>query len=467
MTNIGFWSFCRNEQIEEPPSDHRPVKLYPFIDSWIHGFIFHGESKPSAIFRCDQKVTTWAMSWKDMAGSTAVIVPHLSKDKRIHSPIGLSVVELQGFDNETAIMVVEERLPKSERIMTYGLILDLCKLSLEQCESLTARGYMFFPEDRTLWTPQHLQSQWDQIEEARADSAPAAPGPAQAPTDPAPPKKRGTKRKSALDTDGEIGVPVAGKPKKGKADEKLTLQQCVTMSTSDIEKLDKSKQTEMKNLYSEAFEPLYKWGHEKLKDDKDKEITVHYSKLHRAPPGTCVYRGLIEDRLKALTNQARIAPRYSGTDREITVLPLKKGPYGDKKTVEFFTSPPEKHQIKSSTNFYIIGGQHTVQCYRNLVESGEIDEADKAKASAFSIIPVWAPKTDHIKLLLLSRVLNQDMAGPQKEHTFMMQVLNARIKWKEMNCPKPSAQGRQHPQEFLVRLHSLPMDFALASENFP
>ena len=32
----------------------------------------------------------------------------------------------------------------------------------------------------------------------------------------------------------------------------------------------------------------------------------------------------------------------------------------------------------------------------------------------------------------------------------MMQILNARIKWKEMNCPKPSTPGRQHSLEFLV-----------------
>ena len=91
-----------------------------------------------------------------------------------------------------------------------------------------------------------------------------------------------------------------------------------------------------------------------------------------------------------------------------------------------------------------------MECYKNLVESGEVDEADKAKASSFNIIPVFAPKADHLKLLLLSRVLNQDMAGPQKEATFMMQILNARIKWKEMNCPKPSTLGCQHTLEFLV-----------------
>ena len=67
---------------------------------------------------------------------------------------------------------------------------------------------------------------------------------------------------------GEEAVEVEGKPKRGKADEPLSLQQCVTMSAVDIEKLDKAKQNEIKNLYSQAFKPLYKWGHKKLKDDK-------------------------------------------------------------------------------------------------------------------------------------------------------------------------------------------------------
>ena len=146
-----------------------------------------------------------------------------------------------------------------------------------------------------------------------------------------------------------------------------------------------------------------------------------------------MYRGLIVERLRALTNQARINPRYIGTDREITILPLKRGPYGSNKAVEFYSTPPDRNQLlKSTTHFFIIGGQHTVECYKNLVESGEVDEADKAKASSFNIIPVFAPKADHLKLLLLSHVLNQDMAGPQKEATFMMQILNARMEGDEL-----------------------------------
>ena len=107
---------------------------------------------------------------------------------------------------------------------------------------------------------------------------------------------------------GEEAVEIEAKPKRGKADEPLTLQHCVTMSAADIEKLDMAKQTEIKNLYSGAFEPLYKWGSEKLKDDEGNDVTVHFSRLHTAPQGSIVYRGLIEERLRALTNHARINP---------------------------------------------------------------------------------------------------------------------------------------------------------------
>ena len=174
-----------------------------------------------------------------------------------------------------------------------------------------------------------------------------------------------------------------------------------------------------------------------------------------------MYRGFIKERLRALTNQAQINPKYIGTDREITILPLKRGPYGSSRAVEFYNTPLDRNQIKSSINFFIIRGQHTVECYKNLVEFGEIDEVDKAKASTFNIISVFAPKAKHMKLLILLHVLNEDMVGPQKEATFMMQLLNARIKWKEMDCPKPSILRQQHPLEFLVILLIPPLISAL------
>ena len=146
------------------------MKLYPFIDSSINAFIFNSESKPSAIFCCDKKVSKWGLSWKDVARSKAIIVPHLTYNSWVHAMLGLNVVELLGIDNKIFIVVVEERLPKSKHSITYGLILDPSKLNLELCESLTAKGYIFFPEDRALWTPQYIQALWDQVDEAHCDN---------------------------------------------------------------------------------------------------------------------------------------------------------------------------------------------------------------------------------------------------------------------------------------------------------
>ena len=128
---------------------------------------------------------------------------------------------------------------------------------MSMCLTFTKKELLYFPEDRAQWTSKHIQEQWDQIEEACIDSGPAPQPALQIDIEPTPAKKRATKWKSAVGPSGEEAVEVEAKPKRGKADEPLTLQQCVTMSAADIEKLDKVKQTEMKNLYNGAFEPLY------------------------------------------------------------------------------------------------------------------------------------------------------------------------------------------------------------------
>ena len=92
-----------------------------------------------------------------------------------------------------------------------------------------------------MWTPKHIHEQLDQIQEAHNDSAHAPQTAMQTYIEPIPPKKRATKRKYVVGPSEEEAAEVEAKPKRGKADEPLILQQCVTMSTADIEKLDKAK----------------------------------------------------------------------------------------------------------------------------------------------------------------------------------------------------------------------------------
>ena len=83
-----------------------------------------------------------------MAGGRAIIMPMLGNHTRVHSTIGLSVVELQGIDNKTIVLVMEEKLPKSDRSITYGLILDLTKFRMRMYLTLTEKGLLYFREVR-------------------------------------------------------------------------------------------------------------------------------------------------------------------------------------------------------------------------------------------------------------------------------------------------------------------------------
>ena len=159
-----------------------------------------------------------------MAGAQAIVHPMFGSESRVHSTIGLRALELQGIDNETVVLVVEERLPKSDRSISYGLILDLAKLRMNLCATLTEKGLLYFLEDKALWTPKHIREQWDQIEESCNDSAHAPQATMQTNIEPTLPQKRATKRKSAMGPSREEAAEVEAKPKRGKANEPLILQ---------------------------------------------------------------------------------------------------------------------------------------------------------------------------------------------------------------------------------------------------
>jgi len=62
---------------------------------------------------------------------------------RIVQPlVRLSILDFQGLDDNTTLLVVEEKLPVTRKFMTYSSILDYAKLSLDICKSLTIRACM-------------------------------------------------------------------------------------------------------------------------------------------------------------------------------------------------------------------------------------------------------------------------------------------------------------------------------------
>jgi hypothetical protein len=81
----------------------------------------------------------------------------------------------------------------------------------------------------------------------------------------------------------------------------LTLERCINMSSTDIDKLNKGQREEMKKLYHNNFLSLYVWEHTCLKKD-DVKVKVHYSHLHKAISRKIVYCGINEERLQAIQN---------------------------------------------------------------------------------------------------------------------------------------------------------------------
>lgn len=296
-----------------------------------------------------------------------------------------------------------------------------------------------------------MKTQWDIIMEDLADTnSRSIAQETVAATPPAAPKKP-RKRKSLVgapgdDVQGEAGT--SGKKK--KKEETLTLHKCLALTEADVKKLSTTQKDAMKTLYTNFFNSLYMWGRKPLKKVSGELIRVHHNYLHLAPTPGVVYRGIQDDRLEAITNKALIAPDYESELRVITVLPLMLGPYGPHNVVKYYEEkPPDSVFQDPKTHYYIIGGQHTVTAFKNLLEKNQIRE-DKHLASTFNIVPVWAKPSKHTDLMHFSRALNQNLVGEQKEQNFTKQLLNARIKWRSMGSPLPALMGRVHSAEYNV-----------------
>ena len=95
-----------------------------------------------------------------------------------------------------------------------------------------------------------------------------------------------------------------------------------------------------------------------------------------------MYGGIQEDQLNAIINQTHIQSNFNYFEQVIAVLPLKLGPYrGQRQVTMYKKEPMKKNLLKDIVEFYIIGGQYTVEAYRTLVGNNEIPEADQAEAS--------------------------------------------------------------------------------------
>ena len=298
-----------------------------------------------------------------------------------------------------------------------------------------------------------MSNEWDIIDEQRQQGNQLVVPTIENVAKPSPAKKKAGKRKTtarAPEDEDQDEEDRKGK-KKAKTAMPLTIHRAVNMTDVEVDKLSAAEIKAMNKLYKDTFNPLYKWGKKPFTDGSGKPIWVHYKFLHRAPPGRLVYRGLEMTRLKKICNQVLVDADYNSEYRNITVLPLKHGPHGPHQAVTFWETLPKRTSITEKSHYYIIGGQHTVEAYKQLIDKGDIPECDIPLASTFKIIPIWQKfDLQRNDIVHLSKSLNQNIVGEQKEQSFMQQLRHAHIRWIDMGCPQPSYGGRAHSTEYNV-----------------
>ena len=348
------------------------------------------------------------------------------------------------MDNSTALLVVQEKIPKSNDSVSYGLILGYGILSPNLCKTILNKGMLNSKGKSLFFTPDELKKEWDIIDEERQESILANPIAVSTS-----PLKKGQKQKSIAGAPGDKMDKLAEKkPRKPRA-AALSIHKCVNMTDVEINMLVPTEMKAMNALYKQVFSPMYAWGKKLLTNESGEGICVHYKYLHRAPPGRMVYRSIHKSRLQEILNRVRIDGDYHSEYRLITVLPLKLGPFGPEKIVEFFNPCLPREKLTSTTHYYIIGRQHMVEAHRILVEIGEIPKCDKDDANTFNIIPLRA-YSESLEIMHLSKALNQNIASEQKEQTFLTQLVFVCLKWRDMGSPQPSFMKRTHSKEYLV-----------------
>ena len=277
--------------------------------------------------------------------------------------VGLNVLEMHGLDNSTALLVVQEKIPKSDDSITYGLILGYGILSPTLCKTILNKGMLNSKDESFFLTPDELKREWDIIDKERQESIPTNPVAVSTS-----PLQKGQKRKSIAGAPGDkMDNQTEKKAKKPRA-AALSIHKCVNMMDVEINKLTPTEMKAMNALYKQVFSPMYASGKKPLTDESGEGIRIHYKYLHRTPPGRMVYRSIHKGRLQGILNRVRIDGDYHSEYRLITLLPLKHGPYGLDGVVEFFNPCPPRQKLTSTTHYYIIGGQHTVEAHKILIE---------------------------------------------------------------------------------------------------
>ena len=94
---------------------------------------------------------------------------------RVNPMVGLNVLEMQGLDNSTVLLVVQEKILKSDDSVTYGLILGYDILSPNLYETILNKGMLNSKGESLFFTLDEPKREWDIIDKERKESIPTNP----------------------------------------------------------------------------------------------------------------------------------------------------------------------------------------------------------------------------------------------------------------------------------------------------
>ncbi|CAM6115777.1 unnamed protein product [Calypogeia fissa] len=101
-----------------------------------------------------------------------------------------------------------------------------------------------------------------------------------------------------------------------------------------------------------------------------------------------------------------------------------------------YSRPPTQEEIGKS-NFWVLGGQHTVAAYRKMMNNSLCDADQKRQIKNVDGVMYWAPPMNagNLKLMGLSNALNMENSATIKESQFLVIAKQIRDLWKHHGHP--------------------------------
>jgi hypothetical protein len=362
---------------------------------------------------------------------------------KVTSPTSVDVVDCKEYSDDSVILNLCESSP-TVATNYVGLVVPVAKLDTDICGRSTDFGFMWLPDDEKL--PSDVRERFvSMVEDLKAIVIP--------------PTQKKARRGS---TPGSGDLPVSrgstpgstpgGTPERQRRAASRPPKTAKEATLEDLLRMQKSSRTDPKKLeiinqaIHNHLEPLYVWGCEPLDDADGRRVKVPLHRLHCAP-ATWVHRQVTMGRRQQLMDEV-IALHGSRAKQPVFVMPI----VFDNTLKEFkpFDLKPTLKEDMLDCDFWIIGGQHTIQAMKEVMAIPDLAAKQDMKTYCenHEIVVVWS--LDKEKVMYMSKVLNLKIHDKDAKPTFFEDVTQGRAVWMDHNQPQPAKLGGIHSPEWNV-----------------